>query len=134
MSLAVVLPAGISFYTFETIRYTVDVYRRHIPPEPDFWYFACFVSLFPHLIAGPIIKPGDLLPQLHALEPRASVAVSARHILVRLWPLQEGPARGPDRLVDRSHLVQRGRPLHAHGVGGHGWVCHANLLRFQRLH
>jgi alginate O-acetyltransferase complex protein AlgI len=69
-SLAIVLPAGISFYTFETIRYTVDVYRRHIPPEPDFWYFACFVSLFPHLIAGPIIKPGDLLPQLHALEPR----------------------------------------------------------------
>ena len=69
-SMAIVLPAGISFYTFETIRYTVDVYRRHIPPEPDFWYFACFVSLFPHLIAGPIIKPGDLLPQLHALEPR----------------------------------------------------------------
>jgi alginate O-acetyltransferase complex protein AlgI len=69
-SLAIVLPAGISFYTFETIRYTVDVYRRQIPPEPDFWYFACFVSLFPHLIAGPIIKPGDLLPQLHALEPR----------------------------------------------------------------
>jgi len=69
-SLAIVLPAGISFYTFETIRYTIDVYRRHIPPEPDFWYFACFVSLFPHLIAGPIIKPGDLLPQLHALEPR----------------------------------------------------------------
>jgi alginate O-acetyltransferase complex protein AlgI len=69
-SLAIVLPAGISFYTFETIRYTVDVYRREIPPELDFWYFACFVSLFPHLIAGPIIKPGDLLPQLHALEPR----------------------------------------------------------------
>jgi alginate O-acetyltransferase complex protein AlgI len=69
-SLAIVLPAGISFYTFETIRYTLDVYRRHIPPEPDFWYFACFVSLFPHLIAGPIIQPGDLLPQLHALAPR----------------------------------------------------------------
>jgi alginate O-acetyltransferase complex protein AlgI len=69
-SLAIVLPAGISFYTFETIRYTIDVYRREIPPEPDFWYFACFVSLFPHLIAGPIIKPGDLLPQLHALTPR----------------------------------------------------------------
>src|SRR5262245_44365427 len=69
-SLAIVLPAGISFYTFETIRYTVDVYRGDIPPESDFWYFACFVSLFPHLIAGPIIKPGDLLPQLHALESR----------------------------------------------------------------
>ena len=67
---SIVLPAGISFYTFETIRYTVDVYRRQIAPEPDFWYFACFVSLFPHLIAGPIIKPGDLLPQLHALGSR----------------------------------------------------------------
>src|SRR5262249_11302468 len=51
-------------------RYTIDVYRRQISPERDFWYFACFVSLFPHLIAGPIIKPGDLLPQLHALKPR----------------------------------------------------------------
>ncbi len=69
-SMAIVLPAGISFYTFETIRYTVDVYRREIAPERDFWYFACFVSLFPHLIAGPIIKPGDLLPQLHALGSR----------------------------------------------------------------
>lgn len=64
-SLSIVLPAGISFYTFETIRYTIDVYRREIEPENDFWYFACFVSLFPHLIAGPIIRPGDLLPQLH---------------------------------------------------------------------
>jgi alginate O-acetyltransferase complex protein AlgI len=69
-AMAIVLPAGISFYTFETIRYTVDVYRQEIEPEPDFWYFACFVSLFPHLIAGPIIKPGDLLPQLHTLGPR----------------------------------------------------------------
>jgi alginate O-acetyltransferase complex protein AlgI len=69
-SLDIVLPAGISFYTFETIRYTVDVYRGEIPPERDFWYFACFVSLFPHLIAGPIIRPGDLLPQLHGLGPR----------------------------------------------------------------
>jgi alginate O-acetyltransferase complex protein AlgI len=69
-SLDIVLPAGISFYTFETIRYTVDVYRGEIPPERDFWYFACFVSLFPHLIAGPIIRPGDLLPQLHGLESR----------------------------------------------------------------
>jgi alginate O-acetyltransferase complex protein AlgI len=77
-SLAIVLPAGISFYTFETIRYTVDVYRREIEPEKDFWYFACFVSLFPHLIAGPIIKPGDLLPQLHA--------VGSRH----RWRLQSG--------------------------------------------
>jgi alginate O-acetyltransferase complex protein AlgI len=69
-SLAIILPAGISFYTFETIRYTVDVYRKEIEPEKDFWYFACFVSLFPHLIAGPIIKPGDLLPQLHAVGGR----------------------------------------------------------------
>ena len=69
-SLSILLPAGISFYTFETIRYTVDVYRREIEPERDFWYFACFVSLFPHLIAGPIIKPADLLPQLHGLRSR----------------------------------------------------------------
>jgi alginate O-acetyltransferase complex protein AlgI len=77
-TLAIVLPAGISFYTFETIRYTIDVYRREIEPERDFWYFACFVSLFPHLIAGPIIRPGSLIPQLHALPP------------THRWQLQRG--------------------------------------------
>jgi alginate O-acetyltransferase complex protein AlgI len=68
--LDIVLPVGISFFTFEALSYTIDVYRGHLEPETSFVRFACFMSLFPHLIAGPILRPGDILPQLKSLGPR----------------------------------------------------------------
>lgn len=61
--LNIVLPLGISFYTFETISYSVDVYRKLIPAERDFLRYACFVTYFPKLIAGPIMRAGELLFQ-----------------------------------------------------------------------
>lgn len=64
---ALVLPAGISFYTFKSLSYLIDVYRRVAPPEPHFGYFAAYVSFFPQLIAGPIERANQLLPQLHAV-------------------------------------------------------------------
>ena len=60
----IVLPAGISFYTFMTLSYTVDVYRKQIPVERDFIRFAFFISFFAHLIAGPIVRARDLIPQI----------------------------------------------------------------------
>ena len=63
-SLNLILPVGISFYTFQALSYSIDVYRRKCTPEKDFVYFALFVSYFPQLVAGPIERPGDLLPQL----------------------------------------------------------------------
>ena len=62
--LEVVLPIGISFYTFQSMSYVIDVYRRHIKPTRDFVQFAAFVSFFPHLVAGPIMRPTTLLPQI----------------------------------------------------------------------
>lgn len=62
--LHVVLPIGISFYTFQTMAYTIDVYRREVPAEPDFINYTCFVTFFPHMIAGPILKASNLLPQI----------------------------------------------------------------------
>ncbi len=62
--LDIMLPIGISFYTFQAIGYTVDVYRREIPAERDFISYAAFVSFFPQLVAGPIERTGNLLPQL----------------------------------------------------------------------
>ncbi len=59
------LPVGISFYTFQTMSYTIDVYRRSIKCEPDFIKFAVFVSFFPQLVAGPIVRAAEFLPQLH---------------------------------------------------------------------
>ena len=58
------LPVGISFYTFQSLSYTIDVYRRTIPAEKNFTKFALYVSFFPQLVAGPIVRAVDFLPQL----------------------------------------------------------------------
>lgn len=65
-ALDIILPVGISFYTFQTLSYVIDVYRGKFKAEKHFGYYALFVSYFPQLVAGPIEKPGDLLPQLKA--------------------------------------------------------------------
>ena len=62
--LSVVLPVGISFYTFEAINYTMDVYRRRIPAERNLGNFMLFITFFPHLVAGPIVRARDFLPQI----------------------------------------------------------------------
>jgi alginate O-acetyltransferase complex protein AlgI len=62
--LDVVLPIGISFYTFQSMSYVIDVYRREIKPTRNLVHFAVFVSFFPHLVAGPIMRPKTLLPQV----------------------------------------------------------------------
>ena len=61
----VILPVGISFYTFQTLSYTLDIYRGELEPERDFTRFALFVAFFPQLVAGPIVRARDFLPQLH---------------------------------------------------------------------
>lgn len=63
VSLDIILPIGISFYTFQTLSYVIDVYRGKFEPEKHFGYFALFVSFFPQLVAGPIERPEKLLPQ-----------------------------------------------------------------------
>jgi D-alanyl-lipoteichoic acid acyltransferase DltB (MBOAT superfamily) len=63
---SVVLPIGISFYTFASLSYTIDVYRRQIHAETSFLDYALFVSFFPHLVAGPIVRAHILLPQIEA--------------------------------------------------------------------
>jgi alginate O-acetyltransferase complex protein AlgI len=63
-TLHIILPAGISFYTFQSMSYTIDVYRGRIPVERSFLTFATFISLFPQLVAGPIVRARWLLPQI----------------------------------------------------------------------
>ncbi len=65
-ALNLLLPLGVSFYTFQTISYTVDVYRGRIPAERNIINFALYVSFFPQLVAGPIERPSRLLPQIKA--------------------------------------------------------------------
>jgi alginate O-acetyltransferase complex protein AlgI len=64
----IVLPLGISFYTFETVSYVVDVYRKRLPAERKLLDYSLFLLFFPHLIAGPIVRPADFLPQLRVLQ------------------------------------------------------------------
>ncbi|GAB4163069.1 MAG: MBOAT family protein [Winogradskyella sp.] len=64
-TLNIILPVGISFYTFQTLSYTIDVYNKKLQPTRDFLGFMAFVSFFPQLVAGPIERATNLLPQFH---------------------------------------------------------------------
>ena len=76
VTLNVILPIGISFYTFMTVSYVIDVYRRDIQPTSHLLDFALFVAYFPHLVAGPILRASLLLPQIE--KPRTISAVQSR--------------------------------------------------------
>lgn len=81
---SLVLPVGISFYTFQGLGYLIDVYRREIPAEKNFLKYALFISFFPQLVAGPIERSGNLLHQLE--EPAEFDYNSAKNgILLMLW-------------------------------------------------
>lgn len=72
-TVSLLLPVGISFYIFQAVGYTVDVYRGTIAAERNFPRYALFVSFFPQLVAGPIERSGNLLPQVRNLENGGAV-------------------------------------------------------------
>ena len=80
--LNLILPIGISFYTFQTISYTVDVYRGHLEPSKSFREFALFVAFFPQLVAGPIVRAKDFLPQLREKLDNFSNGIQLRQIII----------------------------------------------------
>ncbi len=80
-TLSIILPVGISFFTFESLSYTVDVYRGTRKAVPRMLDLALFISFFPHLVAGPIVRANDLLPQLER-GPRPFAAINFRRCLI----------------------------------------------------
>ncbi len=110
--LRLVLPFGISFFTFETMSYTIDVWRREIEPDgtpaalpqrglhlgQNYLDYLLFVCFFPHLVAGPIVRPQQMLPQL-AAPPRADAAMQARG----LWRIATGLAK---KIIIGDYLAQ----------------------------
>lgn len=80
-SLNLILPLGISFYTFQSIAYTLDVYRGKLPAEKNFWNFAVFVAFFPQLIAGPIARATHQIPQLVRFKTWQEIEFSAAFYL-----------------------------------------------------
>ncbi|HSL81392.1 MAG TPA: MBOAT family O-acyltransferase, partial [Thermoanaerobaculia bacterium] len=79
----IVLPVGISFYTFQTLSYTIDVYRGKLAPVRSLTDFALFVGFFPQLVAGPIVRAADFLPQLES-PPRWRDVAFRRHLTLFL--------------------------------------------------
>ncbi len=82
--LNLILPVGISFYTFQTLSYVIDVYRGDIKTERNFFFYALFVSFFPQLVAGPIERPDNLIPQLKETHPwnNENALKGAKHMIV----------------------------------------------------
>lgn len=82
--LNLILPVGISFYTFQTLSYVIDVYRGTVEVEKNPFFYALFVSFFPQLVAGPIERPGKLIPQLK--EPKRwnseDTVKGAKHMII----------------------------------------------------
>ena len=88
--LGLVLPIGISFYTFQTISYTVDVYRGQLTPTKSLSEFTLFVTFFPQLVAGPIVKARDFLPQLRERTENFKAKFKLRKITIESANLKLG--------------------------------------------
>ena len=83
----IILPLGISFYTFQTISYVIDVYRKIIKPEKNYIIYACYVTFFPQLVAGPILRAREVIPQLKKtkLFKWGFISSGARRVLYGLF-------------------------------------------------
>ena len=109
--LGIVLPIGISFYTFNSMSYTIDIFRREVQPARSLLHYAAFVSMFPHLIAGPIVRYSTIDGQLRKLTPRLTWELAASGMfflscgLVKKLLIADTLAPHVDRLFARhDHL------------------------------
>lgn len=89
LHLNIILPVGISFYTFQTLSYTIDIYRRQMEPTESFLDFALFVSFFPQLVAGPIERASALLPQIAKLSAPTRGQVQTGLVLITMGYLRK---------------------------------------------
>ena len=134
LTLRIVLPVGISFYTFQTMSYTIDVYRRNLEPVRRFSDFALFVAFFPQLVAGPIVRAITFLPQLGAnrVWRRDSCGAGVPDAVPR-GLLQEGVPRGQRRGRRGQGLRGPRCVLDPQYVDLPGALPHPGLRRLLRL-
>lgn len=113
------LPPGISFYTFHTISYTADIYQRKFKPTGRFVDYVTFVAFFPQLVAGPIARASELLPQIARLRPAASPQECERAFTLIAWGLFKKVC-----LADNLGLIvsQAGEAVQGSSGGGLGYV------------
>ncbi|MCB0429398.1 MAG: MBOAT family protein [Flavobacteriales bacterium] len=111
-SLQLILPVGISFYTFQTLSYSIDVYRRKLPATKDVVTFLAYVSFFPQLVAGPIERAEHLLPQFER-QKKFNYAESVDGLRLMLWGFFKKVVVADQLSVDVDHVF--GAYSSAHG-------------------
>ena len=116
--LYVLLPIGISFYTFNSMSYVIDVFLRRVEPTRNILEYTTFVALFPHLIAGPIVRFTDIAKTLRMPALAAQLGRRGRRALLpRVRAGQEAADRRPARSLRRRALRSAGQPGPARGLG-----------------
>ena len=119
----IILPVGISFYTFQTLSYTLDMYRKTSPPEKSLLDFSLFVTFLPQLVAGPIVRPDELIPQFKAPHVATREQMMKGLFLLSLGLFMKSV------LADTLLALTRGYGFwSAHALGGSG--CLAGGSRF----
>lgn len=111
--LAIILPVGLSFHTFQAMSYTIEVYRRRVPAEKNLLSYALYVAFFPQMVAGPIERPYELLPQFHR-EPRVTSDGVRAGLAQALWGLFKKMVLA-DNVSEFVKLVY-GEPRHYNGA------------------
>jgi alginate O-acetyltransferase complex protein AlgI len=117
-TLQIILPVGVSFFTFQSLSYTIDVYRREIPPVPSLRDYLMFSSFFPQLVAGPIVRPRYFVPQMAQARTISRLEIKAALYLFAL----RRPRIQPTGALQRLLVHHRGLALYR-----------SNLLRLLRL-
>lgn len=122
VTLSIVLPVGISFYTFQSLSYTVDIYRKELEPCSSALDFALYVAFFPQLVAGPIERAGRLLAQIQS--PRSPRAIDVEiGIYLLLWGYYK-------KVVIADNLAKIADPVFANGSQAQGMDVWLGLLAF----
>ncbi len=125
MHLDIILPFGISFYTFQTMSYTIDIYRRELVPTRNFRDFALFVAFFPHLVAGPIMRAADLIPQF--TRPRS---LNQPQFAIACWLIGWGLWK---KIFVADNMALLANPVFAHSASV-TWLEAYLALAYQLLH
>lgn len=124
-TLDIILPVGISFYTFQTLSYTIDIYRKQLEPTKNFMAFAAFVSFFPQLVAGPIERASHLLPQFYRLS-KFDYTKAVDGLRQILWGLFKKMVIA-DTCAQYANLIFN----HAHDYNGSALALGAVFFAFQ---
>ncbi len=131
--LPLILPLGISFYTFQTMSYTIDVYRGQLKPRDSLLDVALYVSFFPQLVAGPILRGSQFMPQLDELKTWSSTRAKSG-ILLMIWGMSKKLLIADALGTHRRAGLRTARVVLRMGAGGCDVLLRvSDLLRFLRV-